>query len=496
MKANKGNNPKDNTKKKTNKNQEEEVEVNFRTKNRIHNCVDDVVSVPCTRCGNHNCVDGTDFCEECLVKMLNTRVPFIGWVAGAASLVLAVVAIAASVFLVSPSILGVRAEKAAREKNWNDAIFYYDQMDKTLEDFSSLIEWKEGAPEPFLRRFFKLGANTDAKMFEAYAKMFGSFEAVIRLDVNSNMPLTKTKRAKPYWEQFKRIENTQNIIFYSDELPENTYEASIEFIEKKEKNNSGVDKVYAAYLKYLMAAEYYNQPIEAGLKWLRECDKLAKESGEDYRWMYYYDLAGTLNVTGKPDEALKLLDELVAENRNNFNAYKQKVDILIENSRLPEAEKLVNGLGEEFGNYNETVEMQLKIARCKGDYDKVIVLGDTLMADYAATPETYRQMALMFLAKGDYKSAFEYIESGYSKANLEYQQEGAERPSEKLVETCFVCAKLYEKHGELTDKDKIKVNQFLDMYSDDYETTPDGEAIIKGEKSAKEILTQGDCDLA
>ena len=476
MKANKDINPTDNTKKK--KKKEEEV-----------------ITDPCTRCGEHNCVEDTDFCEDCLVEMLNTRVPIMGWVAGAASLVLAVVAIAASVFLVSPSILCIRAESAVKEKNWNDAVYYYNQMNATLSDFSNLINWEEGAPEPFLRRFFKLGAGTHAKMFEAYAKMHGPLTAIEQLGVNDNTPLVKMPRAKPYWEQYKGILRGTEALYGSGKVPdENTYKASIKFIGEIEQQE-GVDKVYTSYQKYLMAAIYYDQPIEESLKWLNECDKRAKASGMDYKWMYYLEYAKILNVMGKPDEAIALMDELVSENKNNFDAYTLKTDILINNGRIEEAEKHVDALVEDFGNYTETQEMQLKVARCKGEYDKVMLLGDTLMANYAATPETYRQMALMFIDKGDYQSAFTYADNGYTSAYTQNESESAGISVEKLLETCYICARLYEKHGEPTDAEKLKISEIYYMFPEGYKTTDDGEALINGEKTAQEILTQGDYDL-
>ncbi len=478
MKANKDINPKDNTKKKSKKNQEEEV-----------------VTDPCTRCGEHNCVEGAEFCEDCLVEMINTRVPIMGWIAGAASLVLAVVAIAASVFLVSPTILCVRAEKAVKEKSWNDAVYYYDQMDSTLSDFRNLINWQEGSPEPFLRRFFKLGAGTHAKMFEAYAKMYGPLTAVEKLEVNDNTPLTKTETAKPYWEQYKGIVRAFDALYNSNRAPEaNTYDASIKFIGEIEQQE-GVDKVYTSYQKYLMAAVYYDQSIEESLKWLEICDDYAKKSGMDYKWLYYSDYANILNVTGEHNKALALMDELISDNNNNFNAYTQKTDILIDNGMLEEAEDFVDGLVEDFGNYSETQEMQLRVARCKGEYDKVMVLGDTLMANYAATPETYRQMALMFVAQGDYKNAFTYMDNGFSAAYMLNEEESAGISLEKIKETCYICAKLYEKHGEPTDEEKLKIAEIYYMFPEDYKTTDDGEALINGEKTAREILTQGDYDL-
>ncbi len=459
---------------------------------------------PCTRCGEQNCIHGENYCEDCMSEMINTRISLVGWIAGAVSLMISVVALALVVMHFPCAVLQIRADKAVEENRWMDACHYYEQMDNTINELRATFEWKQGKNEPFLRKFFVMGTNTRAKMFAAYAEMYGPMTAVQELLVKDyedyesmvigEAKLLEHKLVKPYWDIYDGISFTEGVIYYSEEQPEeSTYEAGIAFIEKIEKQE-GVDKVYSAYQKYSVAATY-NQPVEVRIKWLAECDRLAKESGRDYKWLYYYDYADVLNEQGSPDEAIALIDLLISENQNNFNAYIQKNDIMLANGRVAEAEKFVASLNADYGNYTETIEMQLKVNRCKGDYEQAKLTGKVLLEDRSASPEAYRQLALVYLAEGDYRSAFEYIDIGCTNAyNLNYY--GAGISEEKLYETLYVSAKLLEKNVALTDKEKALVGQINEMFGEDYEPGAEVAAICNGEKTVKEILTQGDYDLA
>lgn len=467
------------------------------------NTEDEEIVNPCTKCGEHNCLDGEDYCEECMSKMLNTRISFAGWVAGAISLVMGVVAVALIVMHFPCAVLAIRAESAAKDKRWNDACHYYEQMDKTIAELQATFEWKPGKEEPLLRRFFLMGINTRAKMFQAYAEMYNPMTAVQDLMVKDYSDYDSMVRGeeklinhpavKPYWEVYDSISFTEGAIYYSGEQPEeSTYEASIAFIEKVEKQD-GINKVYSTYQKYAIAASY-NQPVEVRVKWLNECDKLAQASGNDYKWLYYYDYADVLNEQGRADEALALIDLLISENSNNFNAYIQKTDILLTNGRIGEAEKFVATLNEEYGNYTETVEMQLKVNRCKGDYENAKLIANVLLSERTASPEAYRQLALIYLAEGDYSTAFEYIDIGCTNAyNLNYY--GAGISEEKLYETLYVSSKLLEQRGNLTDTEKAKIGMINEMFGEEYLPGAEVKAIVSGEKTVKEILTQGDYDL-
>lgn len=458
----------------------------------------------CGRCGEKPCSDDSEFCEDCLEGMLNTKIPLIAWMAGAASIIIGIVAAATVFFLAAPTFLGLSAETAARDNRWSDAVYYYSQMEQTVTDFQSLIEWEQGKSEPVLRRLFKLGTGAKARMVEAYAKAYDPMLAVNKYIIGSHSSydtvvaqesnLIENKRVAPYWELFSGILYTEELLSYSEEYPEEeTYENMLKFYELIEKQE-GVDKVYVSYMKYALA-DIYEKTAEEKMACLQQCDKLAKDSGRDYKWLYYYEFADLLAKSGRTDEAVAALDLLTEENKNNFDAYLQKNRILLAAGRIAQAEELVQSLKETYGNYGEVYEMEVTVLRFKGEYEKAKALAETVIGENDIFPEIRRQLALIYLAEGDYKSAFSHVENAYTNAYNYYAQFGAEAPSEELAKTYYVCAKLYEAMGGYTQTEANSIGLAYDIFGEDYEPQGDMKAIISGEKSAKEILTEGDCDL-
>ena len=457
----------------------------------------------CQRCGKAECEEGEDFCEDCLGEMLNTRIPLIGWIAGAASIIVSVVAAAAIFFLAAPAFLGLSGEIAARDNRWSDAYYYYNQMDETVAEFQSLIEWKEGKQEPILRRLFQMGTGAEASKLEAYARAYNPVDAIYNLvasDYSSYEAmasgasnLLSHKKAAPYWDVYNSISYTEAVLYYSEEQPEGEdYEANIKFLDSMKKQ-ADVDKVFIAYRKAVFA-KTFDRPVAERLSLLEECDKLAQASGKDYKWLYYYDYADALFESGKKEQAIEKLDQLISENKNNFKAYVQKTDFLIISGNIPQAEKLLQQVKAEQSNYGEVYEMEIKILRCKGEYEKAKALGETVIGENDIFPEIRRQMALIYLIEGDYKNAFSQTDKAYSNAYNMYMY-GGESPSEKLALTYYVCASLYEATGEYTEAEANGIGTAFEIFGEDYK--PEGEimALLKGEKTAKEILTEGDYDL-
>ena len=458
----------------------------------------------CARCGEKPCTEDSEFCEDCLGEMLNTKIPVIAWMAAAASVIVGIVAAATVFFLTAPTFLGMSAETAARDSRWSDAYYYYNQMETTVTEFQSLIDWKEGKSEPILRRLFTVGTEARARKIEAYAKAYNPMEAISKYVignytsydavVENEGELLENKRIEPYWEIFSGILYTEELMNYSEEYPEEeTYETLLAYYNKVEKQK-GVDAVYMAYMKFALADIYEKTDAEK-LAHLQACDKLSKESGRDYKWLYYQDYADVLAKNGKADDAIALLDMLASENKNNFDAYIQKNKILLAAGRTAEAEKLIADLKEEFSNYGEIYEMEVTMLRYKGDYDGAKNLAETFLAESEIFPEIRRQLALIYLAEGDYKNAFVQVETAYVNAYNYYAQFGADAPDEALAKTYYVCAKLYEATGKYSQDEANSIGMAYEIFGEDFEPQGDMKAVISGEKTAKEILTEGDCDL-
>ncbi len=460
--------------------------------------------VLCSICGKKPCADDNEACDDCLGKMRNTKIPLIGWMAAAVSIVIGMVAAATMFFLMAPSFYAMSAESAAKDNRWGDANYYYNQMSQTVDEFKALIEWEKGKPEPVIRRLFKIGTETRAKMFEAYAKAYNPMEAVNKVIIGNRTSydevmdhekaLVEHEKVKPYWDIFSGILYTEEIFNYSEEYPEEeNYENFIKFYELVEKQE-GADPVYVAFMKYVVAAAF-DQPVEEQKKWLDACDKLAKDSGRDYRWLYYYEYADVVAKSGNVDSAVMLLDVLIAENRNNFDAYIQKNKILLLAGKFAEAEKMINEVKAEFGNYGEVYEMEVTMLRYKGDYDRAKTVASTLIEENDAFPEIHRQLALIYLAQGDYAAAFKEMDVTYVNVYNLYVQFGAEEPSEELVLTYYACARLYEATGAFTEDEANSIGRAYSIFGEDYEPQGDIKAILDGEKTVKQVLTEGDCDL-
>lgn len=458
----------------------------------------------CSVCGENPCTDDGEICEKCLKKMRNTKIPFIGWMAAAASVIVGIVAAATVVFLTAPSIYVISAENAAKDNRWGDANYYYTQMSQTVDEFKSLIKWEQGKEEPILRRLFSVGTETKAKMFEAYAKAYNPMLAINKIVISGHSDydevlsqeksLIENEKVAPAWDIFTGILYTDELVNYSEEYPEEeNYENFIKFYELVE-NQEGADRVYTAYMKFIVAAAY-DKPLEEQKKWLDSCDKIAKDSGRDYRWLYYYDYADVIAKTGNVDSAVVLLDTLSAENKNNFDAYIQKNRILLSAGKFAEAEKLIKEVKTEFGNYGEVYEMEVTMHRHKGDYEKAKSVASTIISENDSFPEVHRQLALIYLAEGNFKAAFNEMDSTYTNVYNMYAQFGTEEPTEDLIETYYLCARLYESTGAFTEAEANGIGRAYGIFGEEYEPQGDIKAILDGQKTVKQVLTEGDCDL-
>ena len=459
--------------------------------------------VLCEKCGENTCAENEDYCSACLEAMRNTRIPLIAWMAGAASVIVGIVAAATVFFLAAPSILACSAELAAKDDRWSDAYYYYTQMEQTVNDFQSLIKWEEGKEEPVLRKLFGMGTGVKAKMFEAYAKAYDPMDAITKFIIGNHQSydevlsaeaeLINNKRVKPYWDIFSGILYTQELMSYSEQYPEEeNYDTLLAFYELIE-NQEGADRVYTAYMKYMLAT-IYDKPVDVCLKWLTECDKLAKESGRDYRWLYYREYAEVIADSGKTDAAIDMLDMLTEINRNDFDTYLLKNRILLEAGRIEEAENFVEEIKTEFYNYGEVYEMEVTLLRYKGDYERAKSVAENVTADNDTFPEIRRQIALIYLAEGNYKEAFNQVDTAYSNAYNYYAQLGADAPTQELALTYYVCAALLEKAGGYTDTEANGIGRAYEIFGEDFKPEGEIKAIINGEKPVKEILTEGDCD--
>ena len=76
-----------------------------------------------------------------------------------------------------------------------------------------------------------------------------------------------------------------------------------------------------------------------------------------------------------------------------------------------------------------------------------------------------------------------------------YAQFGMEEPTQELIETYYVCARLYEATGKFTEAEANGIGRAYGIFGEEYEPQGDIKAILDGQKTVKQVLTEGDCDL-
>ena len=139
--------------------------------------------------------------------------------------------------------------------------------------------------------------------------------------------------------------------------------------------------------------------------------------------------------------------------------------------------------------------MEVTMHRYKGDYDKAKTVASTIFAENDSFPEIHRQLALIYLVQGDYAAAFKEMDTTYVSVYNMYVQFGSEEPTEELVLTYYLCARLFEATGNFTEDDANSIGRAYGIFGEDYEPQGDIKAIIDGEKTIQQVLTEGDCDL-
>ena len=65
----------------------------------------------------------------------------------------------------------------------------------------------------------------------------------------------------------------------------------------------------------------------------------------------------------------------------------------------------------------------------------------------------------------------------------------------QLDNTVYLCTSLCKKHGLTSSENAVYIDQILDYYKD-FEPSAQVSSVINGEKTAKQVLSEGVCDLA
>ncbi len=444
----------------------------------------------CLYCGKKEKAEDSDYCVECETELLSRKIPFLAWISGLAAVVFSVFALALVFILTAPSIQVAKGDKYARENRWYSAYTEYSNVASVVEELKTIL----GGDSPFVQT----GSNLAVKKFDALAHYTSPLEAfyyegtsVEHLEGKSNAKM------KDYYEIYNNYLSSYDIVLEALDKKFGTSSPSAEEMHaavEELRGTEGLDDIWVDYY-HLTFAYNYNESDDITLGYLKAIDEKAKKTDLDYSWLYYAEIADLLYKNGDYEGADEYLGKLINNDRTNFGAYELKMRILMKNEGLDEAKKLL----DEFKKYNDGIDtayvLEIMYLRCAKEYDKAQELCTEAIEEYGSSPEINRQLALVYLLKGDYTNAYESAFAAYSNAVYiaQYYQDESSLTTQ-LYNTLYLCAHLESEKGSMNSNNASEITQILDDLKEfvDSQSVLD---IINGKKTPEQILTEGEFDL-
>ncbi|MBQ8764077.1 MAG: hypothetical protein IJZ07_08235 [Clostridia bacterium] len=445
----------------------------------------------CPFCGENKKAEDSDYCTECEEKMLSRKIPFIAWLGGLAAVVFSVFSLALVFLLTAPSLQVAKADSYAKDKCWYSAYTEYSNVPAVVDEISSIL----GGESPFVQT----GSNLTVKKFDALAHYTSPLEAFYYEGANvEHLEGSLNPVMKDYYEIYNSYLDSYDIVLEKLESEFGETEPQLEELHnavESLRGTEGMNDIWVDYYHFTFAYNY-GESDETRLGYLKAIDESVKKDGHDYSWLYYTEMADLLYSMGDNDGALEYLDKQTKIDKTNFGAYELKMRILLKDNGLEEGEKLL----DEFLKYNEGLDtayvLEAMYLRCAKEYDKAQELCIEALEEYASAPEINRQLALIYLLKGDYDNAFESVFSAYSNALYiaQYYQDQSSLTNQ-LYYTMYLCSYLETEKGSMTTEHAAEISAIIDDLKEFASECEGINAIINGEKTVEQVLTEGDFDL-
>lgn len=409
--------------------------------------------VMCAVCGEHEVVEGTDYCEECLDDM--KHYPFEWWQF--------IIPIMAVFFLVFGILLSheawpvyhgtAQAQHLARQGKLISALDKYGELNGQIAEGDDVYGFQYRKNQ--VKLLNKVG-------IQQYGVLDNYLEAYYPNDLN--------KWYNRYAKQSKeRIEEYQTAYQYFETAAQESkdYDSLIKAYDKAIKGKD-VNPAFANYYRYY-ACLIYNQGIEAQKKYV----EAIKESGEEYESLYL-PLETEIALSEKDyPKALSLCDTL-----EDINAE------------------------DTYASVYRTVAY-----RMSGDLQAAGKACDAgLKIDSTASTLNY-QRAILFLLEGDLKLAGTYAEEAHASAatannyisacsiySLVLQEQIQDKTAAiKASKDKEVKEKLKSERSDLKAT-LDALNTEMDEYG--YTVSPDVAKVVAGKKTVEQIFLKGEGDFA
>ena len=442
----------------------------------------------CVICGKNRKVKGEDYCTSCLNAAKHRRPPIPAFIAAFLVLVLTFVAGIMLYLNYAPSKRIVEGRAALSQNRMDDAYAAYEDAFNLADELNATMNLNMVA----------VGNKIRAEEAKPIATLYVPYYAYTFLSKYfSDDEIKSDPDLLPYYEA-----NSDYKAAYAD-FGQHTTALS----EGKMKTDEALEKIRALKEKYkddkgklfwvLYAESYvdvsFNQVgPEKQLEYLENMEKTCP--GED--WYYLSCYRNLYYQLDMHKECVDACNKELSYNHNEAEAYFTKLKVAFINSNVQASEDII----DEFLRYNEKTDQYVVMLIMKerrfGDIGTAVDECENAVKKGSGLPELYRQKALNSLYQNDYTEAFENAYNAYSMAYNLYNNGDAEALNSELLETVFVCSTMYKQHGDGMAEHHSDLDGLLSSFKG-YEKSASeaSKAIISGEKTAEQILSEGAGDL-
>ncbi|MBQ6264715.1 MAG: hypothetical protein IJK60_04625 [Clostridia bacterium] len=443
----------------------------------------------CIVCGRNRKLKGEDYCSSCLNTMRHRRPPVFAFIAAFLVLVITFVSGVLLYLNYAPSKRIIEGRTAVREKRMQDAYDAYEDAFNLAEELNTELNMDAVA----------VGKTIRAEEAEPIAALYVPYYAYNFLSrYFSDEEIKADSRMLPYYEAYTNYKTAyDDFSQYTTALNQGEMKAdealkNIRELKKKYKDDK--DKLFwVLYAESYVDVTFNQAGPEKQLEYLENMEKTCP--GQDWYYLgVYRDLYFQL---GRYKECVDVCNKELADNRNEIEAYLTKLKVAFINENKQASEDIAN----EYLQYNEKddryVVMQIMMNRRFGNIDTAESDCEQAMKYGSGLPELHRQKALNALYRNDYTTAYESAYNAYSMAYNLYNNGDAEALNSALLETVYVCASMYKEHGDGMSEFHSDLDDLLSSFKGyDAIATENSKAIISGEKTAEQVLSEGAGDLA
>ena len=445
----------------------------------------------CPVCGMNKKAEDSDYCLECETIMFKRKIPLLGWISGLASIVIGIFAFVLAALVSAPTLQVAKGDVHAQNKCWYSAYQEYSEVSSVTDEINSILGTQS--------KFVQNGRGLSKRIIESVAKCTSPLDAYsVAQNLLSGEDLTKISFMKKYIKiseeftgAYAALEEPITAMMEENANAEETY-AAFEAVRGTE----GIKDIYIDYFIF-NAAVYYGEDYTKQAELLEKVDKTAKASNEDYSWLYSLDYANVLYKSGQTNKAVEVVDSVIEQDKTKFDAYELKMNIALDSGDTNNASKTLAEFKKFNEGYDTSYVLEAQFLRRTGELAKAKALCTEAIELYENVPELYRQMALIYLLEEDYGNAYE---SAYTADNTAYylayyMGDSSAYSDPKLINTIYLCAYLSKDKGQASSENSVYIEDILASFTEE-DLSDEVIAVVKGEKTVKEVLTEGVCDLA